>query len=374
MPLRAACKIAQDGGPVAVEAAWPALFQAIASLLLTMVDAVNAELPRATKLLREVFHRERMRSLETYRKQLRRARRDPTYPEFKAVAAYVSGKCLADKRQKHRLQTISSFPRLYTVAYNLRSRFHDFIHELSRRCAGSESLKAPIKGCGRALEKLVLRPGVPAKIKENGPAAADARHMVDVLRGSLKCPDFTEITFVLELLLQLDVRMGDPAKAKAAGLDLEKFQIFLIRVNDRFTRPTSGGWADCMINFRFARNDDTQHVMELQLQHQQMLVVRKEGKAHNQYNSFRSAFELLETVGNTPEDTFVEMDEDQSPLELLQMQMKHMQSQIAKLESENKVLLSRVDQLERKKQSLRSPIPDYGEGKPEQKIGVDEVN
>ena len=36
--------------------------------------------------------------------------------------------------------------------------------------------------------------------------------------------------------------------------------------------------------------------MELQVQHEQMLVVRKEGKAHNQYNSFRSAFELLETV------------------------------------------------------------------------------
>ena len=180
----------------------------------------------------------------------------------------------------------------------------------------------------------------------------DASTLVDVLRGSLKCPDFTEITFILEMLLQLDVRMGDPAKAKAAGLDLEKFQIFLIRVNDRFTTPTSGGWADCMVNFRFARDDDTQHVMELQLQHQQMLVVRKEGKAHNQYNSFRSAFELLETVGETPEDTFVEMKEDQSPLEHLQMQMKLMQSQITKLETENQSLQSQLTEYRQENQSM----------------------
>ena len=50
-------------------------------------------------------------------------------------------------------------------------------------------------------------------------------------------------------------------------------------------------------------------------QHAQMLVVRKEGKAHDQYNSFRSAFELLESVGRAPLDCFNETDEDLPPLE-----------------------------------------------------------
>ena len=328
VPLRAACKIARDAGPEAVQVAWPALSQVIAGLLVAIVDALREDLPRATKLLKDVFDQQRMRSLETYRKQLQRARRDPTYPEFKAVAGRLLDTCTKYNRKNHRVQTIKSFPRLYAAAYNLRPRFNNFLAELSRRCARSTALEAPVKGIGRALEKLALCPGIPDKIKAEGATVLDASPLVDVLRGSLKCPDFTEITFVLELLLQLDVEMGDPAKAKAAGIDLDKFQIYIINVKNRFTTPTSGGWADCMVNFRFAHGDETLHVMELQLQHEQMLVVRKEGKAHKQYNSFRSAFELLETVGHAPDDQFEETLEDQSLWEQVQMQMQQLKKDI----------------------------------------------
>merc|ERR1719183_3021490 len=99
----------------------------------------------------------------------------------------------------------------------------------------------------------------------------------------------------------------------AQGWDLQKHQIRIIHLKDRFSKPTSGGWADAMVNFCFVHGDDTNLVMELQLQHAQMLVVRKEGKAHDRYNSFRSAFEFLEAVGRDPpdEDCFIfdEVDE-----------------------------------------------------------------
>ena len=49
-----------------------------------------------------------------------------------------------------------------------------------------------------------------------------------------------------------------------------------------------------------------------------MLVVRKEGKAHDQYNSFRSAFELLESVGREPFDSFDFKNEDLPPLQKLE--------------------------------------------------------
>ena len=45
-----------------------------------------------------------------------------------------------------------------------------------------------------------------------------------------------------------------------------KFQIRLIQIKDRFTTPTSGGWADMMVNFSFAHGDSTHHTMELQIQ------------------------------------------------------------------------------------------------------------
>ena len=40
----------------------------------------------------------------------------------------------------------------------------------------------------------------------------------------------------------------------------------------------------------------------LQVQHETLLRVRKEGNAHDKYNSFRSAFEILETIGKPPAD------------------------------------------------------------------------
>ena len=59
-----------------------------------------------------------------------------------------------------------------------------------------------------------------------------------------------------------------------------------------------------------------------------MLVVRKEGKLHDKYNSFRSAFELLESVGSEPRDCFDETNEDLPPLEKLKKHVRQMQQQV----------------------------------------------
>ena len=96
--------------------------------------------------------------------------------------------------------------------------------------------------------------------------ALNAKYLVDMLRGSLECPDFNNLVFILDLLQLLDVDLGSPEKAKAQGWDLNRFQIRIINIKDRFSTPTSGGWADAMVNFSFAHGDDTNHVMELQLQ------------------------------------------------------------------------------------------------------------
>ena len=96
-----------------------------------------------------------------------------------------------------------------------------------------------------------------------------------------------------------------------------------------------------------------------------MLVVRKQGKAHNQYNSFRSAFELLESVGREPHDGFEETNEDLPPLVRLEQRMQQqidelktenvkahakahhtrqqMQQQIDELKAQNKTLQSRLE-------------------------------
>ena len=64
-----------------------------------------------------------------------------------------------------------------------------------------------------------------------------------------------------------------------------------------------------------------------------MLVVRKEGKAHDRYNSFRSAFELLESAGREPQDCFDEREEDLPPLQKMKRHiMKHHQESMEQLQ------------------------------------------
>ena len=266
IPLCIAAKLVQRLGPESVRATWPVLADVITSVLIRIVDAVRADIDHATRLLTDIFNSERKSSLGTYRKQLIRARRDPTFPEFQAAANELEKQLTTLNRKEHRVQTSASFPELYATASAMHARLNDFLAQLAQKCAGAKALEAPLKGVGRALEKLVLRPGADAKIKAEGLTAIDATPLVDVLRGSLECRDFNNIVFVLELLELLDVDLGDEKKAEAQGWDLKRFQIRIIYLKNRFTAPTSGGWADCMLNFSFVHGDNTRHVMELQIQ------------------------------------------------------------------------------------------------------------
>ncbi|KAH8073121.1 hypothetical protein JL721_3100 [Aureococcus anophagefferens] len=82
-------------------------------------------------------------------------------------------------------------------------------------------------------------------------------------------------------------------------------RIEIVRVKNRFIEPTSGGWADAMINFRFVSSDkrwthgagDVGHLCELQLIHNDMLMVRKDWGAHESYSIFRTSIQLLEAAG-----------------------------------------------------------------------------
>jgi len=220
-----------------------------------------------------------------------------------------------------------------------------------------------LKGAWRVIEKMALRSGA---IPEGGldgmppkqvlSEVLDASRLFDLLRGSIKCDDFTQLVAVLDLLLLLDEELGNRDKARSMGIDLERFAIRLHRFKCRFTTPTSGGWADALVNFSFA-SDPHKHVVELQLQvrpapralpvsrpahspfptsqHATLLVIRKEGGAHEAYAGFRSAFELLEAIGKAPADVFDETSsvDDLSPIEAMRLKMEEMAQRLAALEA-----------------------------------------
>ena len=91
-----------------------------------------------------------------------------------------------------------------------------------------------------------------------------------------------------------------------------------------------------------------------------MLVVRKEGKAHDRYNSFRSAFELLEAVEREPQDCFDESKEDLPPLQKLERRMmKQHEESVKEHEESMKQLELRMEQrMKQQQESMQTQIDD----------------
>jgi len=74
---------------------------------------------------------------------------------------------------------------------------------------------------------------------------------------------------------------------------------------NRFADPTSGGWADIMLNIVLpAPGTGALHICEIQLVHHRMLVVRTHLGAHSDYADFRAALELTEVLGLQVPDRF----------------------------------------------------------------------
>ena len=328
------------------EKAWQArVYGLVASLaqdvLGKVLESTRASEPTQEVLLRE-YNQQRMGSLKLYKDNLMRARRDVTYSEFerKATALGVA----IEPRKPLRVQKVSTLPELTEHCAKMQNRFDGLLALLAARTRATV-MRAPLKGLWRSFEKLLLRPK----------PSLDCSELCDPLRGALEGVDFNVLTFALEMLTYLDVELGDPDKC--GGIDLEMYGIRLLRIKDRFRKPTSGGWADALINFVFV-NDPEQLVCELQLQHAALFVVRSEGKAHSAYNSFRSAFEVLESIGKAPVDDYEETapDEHSSDGGVSAAALAKLLERVDRLEASNTALEGRVEELTARNAALETEL------------------
>ena len=95
--------------------------------------------------------------------------------------------------------------------------------------------------------------------------------------------------------------------------------------------------------------------------HEKLVLVRKEGSAHEAYGAFRAGFEVLEAVGKAPDDVFVEEEmqatenvvASQAMIEQLQERMvthetvnAELKSEIAELKKKNAEMEARLARLE----------------------------
>jgi hypothetical protein len=235
-------------------------------------------------LMRAEYHSVRHNHLMIYKDALEQVRKEASFPELQQRSENLVLECAELQRPRKQLSTTIS--GLYKSGEAV-SKTHEKVMASVASNTGAMFHKAPQKGLVRMVEKLALTSG-----QKNWKPEL----MCDVVRGALECKDFTTMITVIRLLRDLDLDLRD-----TGGTGGIEEHICITRAKDRFGHPTSGGWADFMVNFYF-EDDEGQHICEVQLVHSQMYLLRKKMGAHKTYGQFRGAKEILEMLDLEPED------------------------------------------------------------------------
>ena len=142
---------------------------------------------------------------------------------------------------------------------------------------------ATLKGHFRALEKIGLAAG---------DEQWDASRLKDVVRGAHEMPDTGKGLQLLNLVVACDPSEANESKKRGwnAAMAGVAEQIEILRIHNRWIKPTSAGWSDAQIMFRF-RDDPTKHICEIQLVHVDMMLVRQ--KVRSTSSSFFYCFVFL---------------------------------------------------------------------------------
>jgi hypothetical protein len=234
--------------------------------------------------MRDTYHRVRLGHLVRFSTILGIIRVETIFPTLQQVSEELVRKCA--KLERPRKQSSTMVSGVYISGEAVSKRYNKLMSSLASM-TGAKFHKAPLKGLVRMVEKLTLATGD----KKGKPEL-----LCDIVRGSLECRDFQTMISAVQLLQELDPGLCD---AGATGGIQER--ICICRAKNRFGQPTSGGWADFMVNFHF-KEDGHKHICEVQFAHSQMLLVRQKMGGHKIYGQFRGAMEMLEVLGLNPED------------------------------------------------------------------------
>ena len=197
-------------------------------------------------------------SSNKYHTQRTRLMEDLNRERYQALVSTLRGLMPKGVCNKQKDKTVIGLLR---SAVQNAARFQTLLDTI-REKSGTTSRVAPLKGVGRALEKLALG------------NHDTAESLKDVLRGSIIATTLLALMHVLDVLNELTT---------------EK-KIVLVQVDDRFSSPAPGGWSDVLIYFTFP---DSPLVMELQIQHSRLFTIRNSDGGHGEYESSRVAQQLL---------------------------------------------------------------------------------
>ena len=181
----------------------------------------------------------------------------------KAIALFIRLQCTIQGSMR---QSMNHLSQLYIAAAKIKLRFDNELEKIAKASKGVFKASS-LKHLFRALEKTVVK-------HSTDPNLGRADNVFDIVRCMVEYKT-----------------MDAMAKGVQALENCE--DIIVLRVKDRFSEPTPGGWMDLMVSVMI-KGDLSKHVCEVQFVHKKLLAVRKGMDGHDEYAVYRSAAELLE--------------------------------------------------------------------------------
>merc|ERR1711871_1096145 len=239
-------------------------------------------------LLKKELKERRDEHRAVYTNTYRGIRREPGFCEYSEKSVLFAAQCEKEEKGASSTQittlkqNAADLIESYRHAFEVKQTYDTFLDALAAK-SGGKYRKVGLKHGYRSLEKMFL----------GGHDPLSTASVLDIVRGLIEFDGMHKMERALNYLFACDPRLPQGQRRGdyfTAAKDMPN-RVSIRRVKDRMTQRTSGGWADCMINFSFI-DDPNSHLCEIQLAHERLLTDRKEGGAHHGYNVFRAAFEI----------------------------------------------------------------------------------
>jgi hypothetical protein len=165
-----------------------------------------------------------------------------------------------------------------------QERVSALIRDFVQGCEGTRALRGKLKGAYRVIEKALKSMRGPLEALGTQWSYEKAN---DCARGGIECDSMQQCTACI----------GWISGMQRAGT------ILLLKVKDRYSDPTDGGWSDFLVMFMFPNGAGQFVPCEIQIMHEKLLAARKGLKAHEAYDGFRAACETLALIERLPDCT-----------------------------------------------------------------------
>lgn len=213
---------------------------------------------------------------------------DPSFPKMLEAIAEFSGLVNKEEGKKYFQQAVHANDGLVTMSERsvvAQKRVGVFVTEMAGLTNGTAlagaKAKSPYRILEKALKVITYTDTLPENVSESITKPWPASKWTDTSRGALKYEDCDGTIRGIKALME---KVSDGT-------------ITIIKVKDRHSNPTGGGWCDVVFVFVFNDGEGANFPCEIQVVFKQLMVLRgKDLGGHGAYDAFRASDETLTRV------------------------------------------------------------------------------